>query len=101
MSDLVFTSYEVPFYTQRTIDYLAEGFLSEEDALYWQTRGCGIASLRMIIDAIRTFQRKELIEPQGTIIYKGLERHAYVEELGWIHGGLVDLAKDYDVVGES
>ena len=101
MLERVLAPYNVPFYTQRTTDFRAEGYFSEEEALYWQPRGCGIASLRMIIDGIRTSQGKNCVEPQGTMIYKGLERHAYVEELGWIHRGLVDLAKDYDIEGES
>ena len=88
----------IPFYTQKVNNYKEEGFKSEEDAKYWETSGCGIASVRMIIDGFRIKSKKSKCMRQGEMIYLGLEKGAYCD-IGWIHSGLVEIAKEYDVIG--
>ena len=65
---------ELPFYTQRMTaeNWQAEGFSSFGEAESWSGRGCGIASLRMVL-----------------------------EGFGWIHGKLAEMAGDYGIFGEA
>lgn len=50
-NEIIKVSYPIPFYTQKVDfnDVNLQGFRSKEDAEYWQERGCGIASVKMII----------------------------------------------------
>lgn len=50
--NIIKVPYPIPFYTQIVdfTDQSLQGFKNEEEAKYWQDRGCGIASIKMIID---------------------------------------------------
>lgn len=70
----------VPYYSQR-MDVLDEN---------WKHRSCGICALAMAMEflAEEKFDLDELIK-------EGLEINAYLKNVGWVHQGLVDLAKKH------
>ena len=90
----------VPFYSQRipTGQGAEFGFGSEAEAEYWTARGCGIACLRMVIDGFRRIRRLKPMARQGELIRQGLDIGAYCEK-GWIHSGLVRLARNAGLDG--
>lgn len=73
---------EVPYFSQYDED------IPEE----WRKRSCGITSLRMALGAalpgVPLPTVRELIE-------EGVESGAYIENVGWSHQGLVNLAEKY------
>jgi predicted double-glycine peptidase len=75
---------KVPFYSQFSD-------ISKPD---WQKVGCGIASLAMLI---------ELYEPGkvsvDNLLNEGIAAGAYLNNAGWIHQGLVNLAGKYGLSG--
>lgn len=62
----------------------------------WRKVGCGIASLAMII---------ELYNPGKVsvddLLAEGIESGAYLNDAGWIHKGLINLAQDYGLNGDT
>ena len=89
----------IPFHSQ-LVDFSTsdlEGFRSIEDAKYWQERGCGIACLRMVVEAFRPLAE---VSRYGEMVYEGLNTNAYCER-GWIHEGLVRLARARGVPGHA
>ncbi|TXK85142.1 C39 family peptidase [Paenibacillus sp. N3.4] len=100
--EIIKVSYPIPFYTQKIDfdDVNLQGFKSKQDAEHWQVRGCGIASLKMIIDGFQIYRGVHLSEAYGELVYKGFEMGAYCDR-GWIHKGLVELAKEYDILGQT
>lgn len=95
-------SYPIPFYTQQVDfnDVNLQGFKSKQEAEHWQERGCGIASIKMVIDGFQRDQGLKLSEAYGELVYKGLKMGAYCDR-GWIHKGLVELAKEYKILGQT
>ncbi|OBZ14394.1 hypothetical protein A8L34_10655 [Bacillus sp. FJAT-27264] len=95
-------SYPIPFYTQLVDfnDVNLQGFKSKQDAEHWQVRGCGIASIKMIIDGFQIYRGNKLSETYGEFVYRGVEIGAHCDR-GWIHKGLVELAKEYKVSGQT
>lgn len=93
---------EIPFYSQRVDfnDIKLQGFESIDDAKYWQDRGCGIASIKMIIDGFQIYRGFKPSEPYGKLVYRSLKIGAHCEH-GWIHKGLVSLAKQYKILGQA
>lgn len=87
---------DVPFYSQ-LVNWNGEdsGFPNELEIARWEPNACGIASLRMIVGAL-TPHRPGYWE----LLQRGVARGAYVEA-GWIHQGLVELARDYGLAGTS
>ena len=59
----------------------------------WRARGCGIASLKMVLDFYGTHILLE------ELLSVGLELGAYREGIGWSHGGLVSIAERYGYRG--
>jgi hypothetical protein len=89
----------IPFFTQ-LVDLSAadlEGFRSIADARYWQERGCGAACLRMILAALRS---PAALPRYGDMVYHGLAMNAFCDR-GWIHDGLVRMARSYGVNGSA
>ncbi len=70
----------VPYYSQH-IDVLDPE---------WKWRSCGICALKMAME----FLDGEKINLED-LIKEGLEINAYLKNIGWIHQGLIDLAKKY------
>lgn len=88
----------LPFYTQRMTEdnWRQEGFPSLAEAESWTMRGCGIASLRMVLEGLGCS-----CGGQGDMIARGLAAGAYKEGVGWIHWGLAHMAKDYGIFAEA
>jgi predicted double-glycine peptidase len=76
----------VPFYSQ----------FADISSPEWQKVGCGIASLAMLI---------EYYEPESVsvdeLLNQGIKSHAYLDDAGWTHAGLINLSKRYGLTGES
>jgi hypothetical protein len=81
------------------------GAKTPEEYAYWVDRACGIACLKMCMEALGG--------PKLTImdwVGLGLENDGYlirydandkVEEVGWIHSALADLARKFGITAES
>lgn len=88
---------DTPFYSQRLTkaNYKLEGFKSLKDARAWTRRICGLACLKMVI-AKKTGQSI----PLKTLLDQGLSVDGYMQGVGWIHQGLVDIAEQYGVTAQ-
>lgn len=73
----------VPYYSQKDLEPLAS----------YGSKACGLTSLRMVLDFYgikpNFEQLKQIVDKTG----------AYSEKLGWIHSGLVDIAREYGLKG--
>lgn len=65
----------------------------------WRARGCGIASLKMVMDFWHRKDRSCRAPSLDDLLNTGLEIGAYREGVGWIHRGLVEIAKRYGYDG--
>ena len=101
MNKIIEIPFILPFYTQRVTEesWKADGFLDLQEGLSWQMRGCGIASLRMVIDGFLQRDGMPCCEKQGEMIRKGLLKEAYKPGVGWIHRGLAEMAGEYGLLG--
>jgi Peptidase_C39 like family len=90
----------IPFYTQRVTSFSEQGFLSQEDAEYWQSRGCGIACLKMVLDGLRGDCWQQPTPAYGVLLRECLEAGGFCEK-GWIHSKLIAVAARYGVAGKS
>lgn len=61
----------------------------------WQKVGCGIASLAMLID-----HYGPAVAPDR-LLDDGIKAGAYIESAGWSHAGLIALANEYGLRGET
>ncbi len=62
----------------------------------WKKVGCGIASLAMIIE----FYNPGEVSVDN-LLAEGIKSGAYLNDAGWIHKGLIDLAKKYGLSGNT
>lgn len=76
----------IPFYSQFKDIHTAS----------WQKVGCGITSLAMVIDYYSTASISV-----DTLLKQGIASHAYDNNVGWIHQGLISLSKKYGLEGSS
>ena len=81
--------YEVPFSSQYTD-------LGDHE---WRARGCGIASLKMVMDFWHMQHASNQTTELDALLQKGLAIGAYREGVGWTHRGLVQLAQTYAYTG--
>lgn len=89
---------KVPFYSQ-IIDR-NENIFSETERIYWSKRSCGIASIRMVIDAFRILNNQSLCPSQSEMILRGIHMNAYCQR-GWIHKKLLKLAEGFGLDGQT
>lgn len=84
----------IPYYTQRSVDFLQDGYPDKQTAAHWQERSCGVACVRMVIAACNNG-----VAPNAWyIIQRLLERGAYLPGKGWIHKELADyLSEEYGI----
>jgi hypothetical protein len=63
----------------------------------WQTSGCGVASLLMLMRYLQVLGKNSNRRlPSADKLYQvGLNRRSYIKGVGWRHSGLVGLAKIY------
>lgn len=88
-----------PFYSQMVLDWKQDGFLSEQEAASWAPRGCGITCLRMLLEFSLHSRGLTLRENYWDLIKRGVNEEAYCDK-GWIHAGLLKLARSYGLDGE-
>jgi predicted double-glycine peptidase len=62
----------------------------------WKKVGCGIASLAMIIE----FYNPGEVSVDN-LLTEGIKSGAYLNDAGWIHAGLIDLAQRYNLNGNT
>lgn len=74
----------IPFYSQ----------FADIQSLEWKKKGCGIASLAMLID----FYKSNAVTPQKLLI-QGINSGAY-SDAGWSHQGLANLVFKYGLEGK-
>lgn len=77
---------DVPFYSQ----------FYDISSPYWQKRGCGIASLAMMID----FYTDQSVSVDN-LLNQGRDSGAYIYGAGWAHQGLVNLSERYGLGGRT
>jgi len=65
---------------------------------YWKSRSCGIVSLKMAMDYCGLPKKNVNL---SELIKKGVKIGAYDKRWGWIHAGLVNLAKIYGYAGQN
>ncbi len=58
---------------------------------YWKPRACGAVCLKMVLDFIKSSEISV-----NDFVQLASEKGAYGEN-GWIHQGLIDIAKDFEV----
>lgn len=85
--DELSNSIDVPFYSQ----------LEDISDPYWKGKGCGIASLAMIID----FFKPNTVTSVDNLLREGINAGAYLNGAGWIHAGLIDLSRRYGFDGQG
>lgn len=76
----------IPFYSQ----------FDDISALEWKKIGCGVTSLAMIIE----YYKPNEITVDG-LLNEGINSGAYLNNAGWIHKGLADLADDHGLRGDN
>ena len=76
---------EVPFYSQ----------FKDITSPSWQKVGCGIASLAMVVDYYQS------AVPVDTLLTEGVAKGAYLKNAGWTYKGLISVAKNHGLTGES
>lgn len=79
--------YKVPFFSQ----------FSDISAPEWKKVSCGIASLAMLID----FYEPNKQVTADSLLKEGIAAHAYADDAGWSHAGLIGLSRKYGLDGES
>jgi hypothetical protein len=67
----------------------------------WRSRGCGIASLKMVMDFWHARDRRNRTAPLPELLGVGLDAGAYREGVGWLHRGLVAVATTYGYDGSN
>lgn len=77
---------EVPFYSQ----------FKDIESATWQKKGCGIASLAMVID----FYKPDTVSI-NTLLKQGIASGAYLPNAGWTYKGLILLGGKYGLRGNS
>ena len=89
---------EVPFCTQLVDEsnFLTEGFESLGEGKKWSDNICGLACLKMIIK--RFFPKSDV--NLSDLLKQGLKLGAYQEDSGWIHQGLINIAKYWGLLGK-
>lgn len=75
----------VPFYSQ----------FDDITPVAWRKIGCGIASLAMLIDYYKPTVNVD------TLLEEGIANGAYIENAGWSHAGLINLAQSYGLSGAA
>lgn len=65
----------------------------------WQYRGCGITSVKMMLDFWHSLDAAHRTDDLDSLLSQGLRSGAYLDNIGWRHRGLVDLARLYGYDG--
>jgi Papain-like cysteine protease AvrRpt2 len=65
----------------------------------WRARGCGIASLHMVLAYWHVLNSAHTLPSLDTLLERGRAIGAYREGIGWTHTGLVNLACQFGYNG--
>ena len=74
-----------------TMDHVALSNVDSGIQSSWKNQICGILCLKLSADILN-----KKIPDISQILEDGLKNQAYLEDIGWIHQKLVDLAKTID-----
>jgi hypothetical protein len=74
------------------------GAITPEEYAYWVERACGVACLKMCVEALGGSKRS-LLEWARTGLTRGgylirRDKNGYEHEVGWVHSVLADMARD-------
>ena len=83
------SAYQVPFFSQ----------LEDIQKKVWQYRGCGIASLKMVLEYWHSRDQRYLSPSIDDLLATGLRIGAYREGIGWLHSGLVNITRQFGYDG--
>src|SRR3989344_7630553 len=77
--------------------------VSQQNELHpeWQYRGCGVAALKMVMNYWHVADETNASPPIDELLAVGLKLNAYVKNSGWLHTGLVNIAKQYGYEGQN
>jgi len=78
--------FTVPFYSQ----------FADISSPTWQKVGCGIASLSMLV----SFYEPGPLSVDA-LLNEGIKKGAYLDSAGWTYAGLISVAKEHGLTGES
>jgi hypothetical protein len=67
----------------------------------WRSRGCGIASLAMVLGYWHRRNSANRTLPVDMLLRAGLDAGAYREGIGWTHAGLFRIARDLGYDGQT
>jgi hypothetical protein len=67
----------------------------------WRARGCGIASLKMVMDFWHARNPNNRTVPLDELLQMGLAQGAHIKNVGWSHRGLAQLAQHYGYVAHN
>ena len=116
--------YSVPYYAQVASSELAEsifvngldpvndprwaesGAETPQEYAYWVERACGVASLKMCMEAAGGPNRSlvdwaRLGLERGGYLIRQNEADGSTHEVGWLHGALVEMAQEAGLTAES
>ncbi len=88
----------IPFFSQ-VIEASPDNGLAEAEAAHWSRRACGIACVRMLLDASCSTLSQRFSKTKWELLQEGLSEKAYCDK-GWIHAGLLRLLGNYNVTGQ-
>ncbi len=74
------------------------GFPSEDEIRKWESNACGIACLRMVLED-HGFNNRKKRPAYWELLSLAVSRGVYCEK-GWIHKGLLELAREYGIDGQ-
>jgi ABC-type bacteriocin/lantibiotic exporter with double-glycine peptidase domain len=72
---------------------------SDIDDPTWRYRGCGIAALKMLMNYWHAEHEANSSPDTNELLEAGLKLGAYLENIGWSHRGLINIAKKYNYTG--
>jgi ABC-type bacteriocin/lantibiotic exporter with double-glycine peptidase domain len=78
------------------------GFVSQHSDINdptWRYRGCGIAALKMLMNYWQSENEACASPATEDLLQTGLALGAYLENIGWSHRGLINIAKKYGYNG--
>ncbi len=78
----------------RDVPYLSQ--FNDITSPIWQKRGCGIASVAMVIEYYKSNDIS-----LDTLLSDGINNDGYIDKIGWKHNILVKLSKKYNLDGLS
>jgi hypothetical protein len=85
--------FEVPLIRQRMT--MEDGFTTEKEALAFGNNACGAACLKMAFEAFRIKD----ISSVKSLMDEGMQTKSYRDPMGWIHKGIVKMARQHGLEG--